>query len=161
MDQVVAWLDEPTRRLRQMLCEVPGFAPLAHISLSVHDAAQDMLWAFTVAEADAAVPEVQLVGMAEVPSLVLLADETQPRIVADLAEFGDANRYRPPGARGLAPRSCMTVPIRVDGEFLGFVMFGASVPNFFGTTAQDILETYAEAFGILITRAFDATAIPS
>ncbi|TAN57589.1 MAG: hypothetical protein EPN20_17205 [Magnetospirillum sp.] len=52
----------------------------------------------------------------------------------------------------------MTVPIHHDGEFLGFVIFGAVVPGFFGPAVREVLESYAEAFAILISRAKDEAA---
>jgi hypothetical protein len=161
MDRVVAWLNEPARRLYRMLHGMPGFSALRHVSLSVHEEATDMLWAFTISDGADHPLEVQEVDMAEMPSLALLAGETKPRIVADMAEFGETSRFHSTGARNSGCRSCMTMPIRYDGEFLGFVIFSASVPNFFGEAARDVLETYSEAFSILIHRALDATSIPS
>lgn len=153
MDSVVAWLQEPARRLHGMIREIPGFAPLRHISLSVYDPETDMLWAFPCHCDAAARPEITEIDMSDAPSLVLLADGHEPRIVADMAAFGDQGRYHTHGARNADARSCMTAPITLDGRFLGFVIFGATVPGFFTPAAQDVLLTFTEAFGILIERA--------
>lgn len=153
MDRMVAWLHEPARRLHGMIREIPDFAPLRHVSLSVYDPEYDMLWAFACNSDDSGAPEVSEVEMSDAPSLVLLADSHEPRIVADMAAFGDEGRCHTDGARNSDSRSCMTVPIAMDGQFLGFVMFGASTPNFFIPAVQDTLLTFTEAFGILIDRA--------
>lgn len=159
MDHVVGWLREPSRRLYRMLQGIPGFAAIRHVSLSVHEAATDMLWAFTVSDDGTGEVEVHEVDMADVPSLVLLADVAEPRIVDDLAEYGEASRFHSSDARDAGYRSCMTVPLRCDGLFLGFVMFGAAPPRFFDAAAQEVLETYSEAFAILVSRALDANAL--
>jgi hypothetical protein len=153
LDRMVAWLHEPARRLHGMIREIPGFAPLRHVSLSVYDAEYDMLWAFPCNSDERGAPVVTEVDMSDVPSLVLLADGHEPRIVADMAAFGDEGRCHTDGARTSDSRSCMTAPITLDGQFLGFVIFGAAIPNFFTPEVQDTLLTFTEAFGILIERA--------
>jgi hypothetical protein len=159
MDRAVAWLNEPARRLHRMLHSMPGFSALRHVSLSVHEPSSDVLWAFTCSDGRDGPPEVQEVDMVDVPSLVLLADSSEPRIIADLAEFGDTSRFHTTGARNSGCRSCMTVPLHYDGEFLGFVIFGSTVPGFFGPSAQGVLETYSEAFAILICRALEEATV--
>jgi len=153
MDRMVAWLHEPARRLHGMLREIPGFAPLRHVSLSVYDPQHDMLWAFPCNCDGTGMPAVTEVEMANAPSLALLADGHEPRIVADLAAFGEEGRCHTDGARNSGSRSCMTAPINVDGHFLGFVIFGAAIPNFFTPPINEVLLTFTEAFGILIERA--------
>jgi hypothetical protein len=153
MDRMVAWLHEPARRLHGMIREIPGFAPLRHVSLSVYDPQLDMLWAFSCNSDAFGTPEVTEIEMTDVPSLVLLADGNEPRIIADMAAFGDEGRHHTNWARNSGSRSCMTVPINLDGHFLGFVIFGAGATNFFGPQVCDTLRTFTEAFGILIDRA--------
>lgn len=153
MDRMVAWLHEPARRLHGMIRELPGFAPLGHASLSVYDPQYDMLWAFPCNSDGSDPPEVTEIEMTDAPSLVLLADSHEPRIVADMAAFGEEGRRHTDGARASSSRSCMTAPINVDGHFLGFVIFGAAIPNFFTPPVNDTLRTFTEAFGILIERA--------
>ncbi|WP_009870579.1 GAF domain-containing protein [Paramagnetospirillum magnetotacticum] len=152
MESMVAWLQEPARRLHAMIREVPGLASLHHLSLSVYCAQHDTLWAFPCNSDDKGPPEITEIRMTDVPSLVLLADETTPRIVADMAAFGGEGRYHTSKARASESRSCMTAPINIEGRFLGFVTYGAAVPNFFSSAAQDTLRTFTEAFGILIER---------
>ncbi|WP_237051315.1 GAF domain-containing protein [Magnetospirillum sp. ME-1] len=153
MDRVVAWLSEPARRLHGMIRQLPGFAPLRHASLSVYDAQHDMLWAFSCNSDGAGPPDVNEIVMTDVPSLVMLADSHEPRIVNDLAAFGGEGRFHTSGARNSDTRSSMTAPILVDGHLLGFVIFGAAIPNFFTAPVCDTLVTFTEAFGILIERA--------
>ena len=153
MDRMIAWLHEPARRLHGMIRDLPGFAPLRHVSLSVYDPRLDMLWAFSCNADACGAPEVTEIEMTDVPSLVLLADSNEPRIIADMAAFGDEGRHHTNWARYSGSRSCMTVPVNLDGHFLGFVIFGAGMPNFFGPQVCDTLRTFTEAFGILIDRA--------
>ena len=153
MDRVVAWLHEPARRLHGMIRDIPGFAPLRHVSLSVYDSQHDMLWAFPCNCDSIAALEVTEIKMTDVPSLVLLADDHEPRIIGDIAAFGEEGRRHTSGARNSDSRSCMTAPINLEGQFLGFVMFGAAIPNFFSPQVCDTLLTFTEAFGILIDRA--------
>ncbi|WP_231920706.1 GAF domain-containing protein [Magnetospirillum sp. XM-1] len=153
MDRVVAWLHEPARRLHGMIRQLPGFASLRYASLSVYDARHDMLWAFSCHSDGVGAPDVTEVEMTDVPSLVLLADSHEPRIVNDMAAFGTEGRFHTSGARNSDSRSSMTAPIILDGHFLGFVIFGASVPNFFTAPVCETLQTFTEAFGILIDRA--------
>jgi len=153
MDRMVAWLHEPARHLHGMIQDIPGFAALRHVSLSVYDSQYDMLWAFACNSNETGAPEVTEVNMSDAPSLVLLADGQEPRIIPDLTAFGDEGRCHTDGARNSGSRSCMTVPIAMDGLFLGFVNFGATVPGFFGAPVQETLLTFTEAFGILIERA--------
>lgn len=153
MDRVVSWLHEPARRLHGMIRQLPGFAPLRYASLSVYDAQHDMLWAFPCHSDDIGVPDVTEVEMTDAPSLVLLADSHEPRIVNDLAAFGAEGRFHTSGARTSDSRSSMTSPILMDGHLLGFVIFGAAIPNFFTPPVCDTLRTFTEAFGILIDRA--------
>jgi hypothetical protein len=159
MDRVVAWLSEPSRRLYRKLYSMPGFAPLRHVSLLVHEDATELLWSFPVSNGADQPLEVSELDMADMPSLALLAGETEPRIIGDLSEYGGASRYHSVGARDSGSRSCMTMPVRYDGEFLGFIIFGASVPGFFDEAVRDVLETYSEAFAILISRAMDPRSI--
>ncbi|CAA7624948.1 GAF domain-containing protein [Magnetospirillum sp. SS-4] len=159
MDRAVAWLSDPARRLHRMLCSMQGLSALRHVSLSVHDPVTDMLWAFSCSTDDGHPPEVQEIDMNNAPSLVLLAGSHEPRVISDLTEFGEESRFHTPGARKSGNRSCMTVPLHYDGAFLGFVIFGATVPNFFGPTVQGVLETYSEAFAILICRALEEAAV--
>jgi hypothetical protein len=153
MDRVVAWLHEPARRLHGMIRDMSGFAPLRHVSLSVYDSQHDMLWAFVCDSDNPGAPDVTEIEMTDVPSLVLLADSHEPRIVGDIAAFGEEGRCHTSGARNSDSRSCMTAPINLDGHFLGFVIFGAAIPNFFSPQVCDTLLTFTEAFGILIDRA--------
>ncbi|EME68289.1 hypothetical protein H261_19304 [Paramagnetospirillum caucaseum] len=153
MDRMVAWLHEPARRLHAMIRDLPGFAPLRHVSLSVYDPQYDMLWAFPCNSDAVGAPEVTEVEMTDAPSLVLLADSHEPRIIADMAAFGDEGRCHTDEARASDSRSSMTAPISMDGHLQGFVIFGAAIPNFFTPPVQDTLLTFTEAFGILIERA--------
>lgn len=153
MDRVVAWLHEPARRLHGMIRQLPGFAPLRYASLSVYDSQHDMLWAFPCNSDGTGAPDVSEVEMTDVPSLVLLADSHEPRIVNDMAAFGGEGRFHTSGARNSDSRSSMTAPILMDGQLLGFVIFGAAIPNFFTAPVCDTLQTFTEAFGILIERA--------
>jgi GAF domain-containing protein len=153
MDRRMAWLHEPARRLHGMIREIPGFGPLHHTSLSVYDAQYDMLWAFPCHSDQPGMPEITEIEMTDVPSLVLLADSHEPRVVADMTAFSGEGRHHTHWARHSESQSCMTVPISMDGQFLGFVIFGAAIPDFFTPAAQDLLLTFSEAFGILIDRA--------
>ena len=154
MDQMVAWLREPARRLHAMIRDIPGFAPLRYVSLSLYDSQYDMLWAFPCsADSRNGKAEITEIDMTDVPSLVLLADGTEPRVIPDIAAFGDTSRHHTIGARSAGSRSCMTVPIAVDGQFLGFVSFGAAVPGFFSAQVQETLMAFTEAFCILMDRA--------
>ena len=154
MDHMVAWLHEPARRLHAMIRDIPGFAALRYVSLSLYDSQYDMLWAFSCStDSRTDRPEITEIDMTDVPSLVLLADGVEPRIIPDLATFGDTSRHHTIGARSAGSRSCMTVPVAVDGQFLGFVSFGATIPGFFSAQAQETLMTFSEAFGILMDRA--------
>ncbi|OAN51268.1 hypothetical protein A6A04_16590 [Paramagnetospirillum marisnigri] len=159
MDPAVAWVSGPARRLRRMLRSIPGCSDICHVSLSMHEPATDMLWSFSVTEDDNEAVEVQEVDMVDVPSLVLLADQRSPRVIADLAEFSEPGRFQSANARSAGYRSCMTVPLHWEGEFLGFVMFGASAANYFDAAVRDVLDTYSEAFAILVARSLDATAL--
>lgn len=153
MDRVVAWLSEPARRLHGMIRQLPGFGPLRYASLSVYDSQHDMLWAFSCHSDGVGAPDVTEVVMTDVPSLALLADSHEPRIVNDMAAFGAEGRFHTSGARNSDSRSSMTAPILMDGHLLGFVIFGAATPNFFTAPVCDTLRTFTEAFGILIDRA--------
>ncbi|MDO8608172.1 MAG: GAF domain-containing protein [Phaeospirillum sp.] len=155
MDKVVAWLGDPAYRLSRMLRDMPDFSALRHVSLSVHETATDMLWAFACSDPQGGAPEVHEIEMVNAPSLSLMVGTVESRIIDNLAEFGASSHYQATGSRSSECRSCMTVPIHQDGEFLGFVIFGAAVPGFFVPPARDVLETYAEAFAILISRAID------
>ncbi len=159
MDRAVAWLNDPARRLHRMLTTMQGMTALRHVSLALHDPVTDMLWAFTCSEDGDRPSEVQEIDMNDVPSLVLLAGGHEPRIVPDLAEYAETSRFHTTGARKSGCRSCMTVPLHYDGAFLGFVIFGAMVPNFFSPAVRSVLETYSEAFAILICRALEEAAI--
>lgn len=153
MARMVAWLQDPARHLHRMIRELPGFAPLVHVSLSVYDPGADMLWAFPCAGDGTDPAEITEIDMSDAPSLVLLADGTEPRVIADLGEYGEDGRRHTAQARGTASRSCMTVPLNPEGTFLGFVMFAASRPNFFGEAEREMLLTFSEAFAILVERA--------
>lgn len=153
MDRMVAWLHEPARRLHGMVRQLSGFAPLHYASLSVYDSRQDMLWAFSCHSDEVGPPDITEVKMTDVPSLALLADSHEPRIVNDMAAFGTEGRRHTSGARNAGSRSSMTAPIILDGHLMGFVIFGATIPNFFTAPACDTLRTFTEAFGILIDRA--------
>lgn len=148
---MVAWLQDPARHLHRMIRDLPGFEGLVHVSLSVYDAAADMLWAFACGGDGPA--EITEIDLTDAPSLVLLADGTEPRIISDLAEFGEDGRRHTAQARDIGSRSCMTVPLNVEGSFLGFVMFAAARPNFFGPDEREMLLTFSEAFAILVERA--------
>lgn len=152
MDRLVAWLSGPARRLHGMILEMPGYQALGHVSLSVYDPASDMLWAFSCRSDEQGEPDITEVAMTDAPSLALLADDAEPRIVQGMAAFGEEGRCHTGTARASDSRSCMTAPIHVDGRFLGFVIFGASAPNFFGAAMRETLATFTEAFGILIER---------
>lgn len=158
MARIVAWLHEPAKRLHGMIRDIPGLEPLRHVSLSIYDPSQDVLWAFGCRADSEGAPDVTEIDMTDVPSLVLLADSDAPRIVADLAEYGEEGRCHTRDARASGSRSCMTAPIRADGSFLGFVMFGATAPNFFTPPVRDTLQTVTEAYGILIERARSLSA---
>ncbi|MBI3443980.1 MAG: GAF domain-containing protein [Magnetospirillum sp.] len=151
MHAMVDWLHEPARRLHDMIRDLPGFTPMRHVSISLYDSEYDMLWAFSCMSATR--PEITEIEMTDAPSLVLLADSHEPRVIDDLSEFGDSSRHHTVGARNAGSRSCMTVPISMDGCFLGFVNFGAALPGFFTAATQEMLMTFAEAFGILMERA--------
>lgn len=154
MDRMVAWLQEPARHLHAMIQDIPGFSALRYVSLSLYDSRYDMLWAFPCSTVSrAGKPEITEIDMADVPSLALLADSSEPRVIPDIAAFGDTSRHHTIGARSAGSRSSMTAPITVDGLFLGFVSFGASVPGFFSAPVRETLMTFSEAFGILMDRA--------
>lgn len=150
---MVGWLRDPARHLHRMIRDLPGFEGLVHVSLSVYDSAADMLWAFACGGDDAESAEITEIDLTDAPSLALLADSPEPRIISDLAEFGDEGRRHTAQARGTGSRSCMTVPLTMEGSFLGFVMFAAARPNFFGPHEREMLLTFSEAFAILVERA--------
>ena len=152
MDRVVAWLANPASRLAHMLRAMPGYDLVNHVGLSLHEGATDLLWMFSCTSPQADVQEVE---MKNVPSLALLVGSDEPRVIHDLAEFGGDSRVHSTGARMSDSRSSMTAPLYHQGEFLGFVSFGAKRPAFFDRDARETLAVYAEAFGILISRARD------
>jgi hypothetical protein len=152
MDRVVSWLTNPAGRLAQMLRAMPGYDMVNHVGLSLHEGATDLLWMFSCLAPQTGVQEVE---MRNVPSLSLLVGAQEPRIIHDLAEFGGDSRAHTTGARMSDCRSSMTAPLYHQGEFLGFVSFGAKRPAFFDREAREMLTVYAEAFGILVSRAKD------
>ena len=158
MDRVMAWLAEPAQRLARMLQDTHGFAAVRHVSLSVYEAATDMLWAFSCTPEGGGPIEIDEIEISDAPSLALMMGSTEPRIVSDLAEFAEVSRYHTNGARASGCRSSMTVPIHHDDDFRGFAIFGATRPGFFDPATRDVLETFAEAFAILISRAMDEAA---
>ena len=152
MDRLLSWLSNPAIRLAHMLRAMPGYDVVNHVGLSLHEATTDLLWIVSCSSPQDGVREVE---MKNVPSLSLLVGSVEPRIIPDLAEFNGESRFLSTGAKMTHCRSSMTAPLYQQGEFLGFVSFGARPPAFFGPDVRDMLAVYAEAFAILIMRGRD------
>lgn len=149
MDRLVGWLRPPAGRLLQMLKDNPGFGPLVHGSLALHDPATDLLWRFDCADPASDIHEIE---MGNAPFFTMLAGTTRPRVIRDLAEMGDGARQVVGGGQSRRVHSLLSRALYHDGELLGFVTFGASFAGYFGPMVQEVIEPFADAFGILIHR---------
>jgi hypothetical protein len=153
MDRLVDWLRCPAERLTQMLVDHPGFSPLIHASLAIHDPVRDLVCRF-----DCGTPrsEVQEIEMGNAPFFTMLAGTQKPRVIRDVAELGDGARQVVPVHQLGRVRSLLIRALHHDGELLGFVSFGGAFPGFFGPMVQEVSEPFVDAYAILIQRGRDA-----
>lgn len=139
-------------RLVALLTEVrrlPGCAPVGRLSVALYDQRRDVLRAY--AQTSDTLDRYEI-GLAEVPSLAILAAGDEPRVVLDLATYGRHSSPHTAALREAGYRSSLTVPVRHRGEFVGFIFFNADAPGVFTPQVVALLAPFANAIAEMTLR---------
>jgi len=120
---------------------------IERIAVAVYDAKTDMLKTFSHSSGPAAPLVRYEAPMRESPSLLEILKNGMPRVVNDLAAFGPGTKEhtRRLAAQGYA--ASYTMPMYVNGTFLGFVFFDSNEKN---SLHQEVLH-HLDVFGHLVS----------
>lgn len=139
-------------RLIALLTEVqrlPGCRSVARIAVALYDARRDVLRAY--AQTCDTLDRYEI-GLAEVPSLAILATGDEPRVVDDLAVYGRSSSPHTAALREAGYRSSLTIPVYRSGSLEGFIFFNADQPGVFTPPLVAALMPFAHGITAMAVR---------
>ena len=131
--------------------------PLSRIAVALCDDETDSLHTFVDSTDGKSPLDHYRTPLAEVPSLRILADSGENRIIDKLDALADSTKEHTRKILGAGYKSSFTVSINVRSRFLGFIFFDSGSEAFFTKAMQAHLSIYAQLISALITN--DVTPI--
>ena len=86
-----------------------------------------------------------------IPSLEAVAADDTMRIIDDLHDLADSPSVHTQRLIEAGYRSSLTLPVREDGQLLGFVFFDATEPGYFTSQVARHLGVYGEVVGLFVS----------
>jgi len=123
---------------------------IERIAVAVYDAKTDMLKTFSHSSGPAA-PLVRYESpMRESKSLMEIMKAGTPRVVNDLSVFGPGTREHTKAIAAQGYGSSYTMPMYINGTFLGFVFFDSSEKNSFNAEVLHHLDVFGHLVSLTI-----------
>lgn len=106
--------------------EVQYFVPyIARIAFAIYDAKTDFLRSFILSERQELSLALYEKKLSEVPSLLEMSNNRQPRIVEDINQIYDENKEHSKKIKAHGYLSSYTVPMISEDKLIGFVFFNS------------------------------------
>jgi len=131
--------------------QLSGFCPaIRRIAVAVYDPPTDILRTFLHSASGRDGLHAYERPLADVPSLKVIADSRQPRIIDDLTGLASSPSDHTVSLLAAGYRSSFTVPLASGSQFLGFLFFDADQKNVFSSGLVAQLMVYSQLIALLI-----------
>ena len=146
----LASVSEKLRGLHQRIRERHG--AIERIAVALYDPETKRIKTFAASTDRGKSLEGYECPLAEVPSLVAVADSGEARVINDLAAEPLADTPHSRWLRGEAYLSSLTLPIQRNGHLLGFLFFDARVRGAFPEQVVSSLHLFGHLLGMIIAQ---------
>lgn len=136
--------------LHERMRSAGGLAQLTRIAVAVYDIKTDLLRTFIHSSSEETPLSHYTARLSEVPSLLEIARNGQPRVVNDLGLYNPASTHSRRVMEG-GYRSSYTLPLMQDGRLSGFLFFNSTEPGFFTPVVLHQLWPYAQVAAFIAT----------
>jgi HD-GYP domain-containing protein (c-di-GMP phosphodiesterase class II) len=128
------------------------FPALQRITVALHDPHTDLLKTFCCSDLRNNPLRNYAAPLADSPALQALAQSGQARVVDDLAAYDSGRPESPAHILSEGYRSSYTMPMQMDGRFVGLIFFDAIEPGHFNTARLAAIDPFAHLVALTVVR---------
>ncbi|MBN2644602.1 MAG: HD domain-containing protein [Desulfuromonadaceae bacterium] len=132
-------------QLHHCFCQIKeNVKPLARLAVALYDGQTDQLYTFANSSEQASPLNYYQVPLSQVPSLKVLAESGQPRILDDLGVLERSPALHTRKILDAGYRSSFTVPVRTQEKFQALIFFDSYEKNAFSQGTQSLLKLHSQ-----------------